>query len=163
MRAMGLTELECVLGLFQCSCLCVGFENKLGFERQKTALHLGLARVSYCKEGWVGLAACMHIQQTCTYTACTHMCATSTDVHTACSRFRGRIGGGVGRGEMSSLGPQTSFKAKHTYNTPDQSSSQTLAWQGPVSSKNSFSDPQNMPGSAECLIPRRPPGFLGPG
>lgn len=79
MRAVGLLELEFVLGLFQCSCLCVGFENKLGFERQKTALHLGLARVSYCKEGWVGLAACMHIQQACTYTACTHMCATSTD------------------------------------------------------------------------------------
>lgn len=94
MRAMGLMELEFVLVLFQCSCLCVGFENKLGFERQKTALHLGLARVSYCKEGWVGLAACMHIQQTCTYTACTHMCATSTDVHTACSGFRGQIGVG---------------------------------------------------------------------
>lgn len=72
-------ELEFVLVLFQCSCLCVGFENKLGFERQKTALHLGLARVSYCKQGWVGLAACMHIQQKCTYTASTHMCATSTD------------------------------------------------------------------------------------
>lgn len=107
----------------------------------------------------MGLAACMHIQQTCTYTACTHMCATSTDVYAACSRFRGQIGV---RG-MSSLGPQTSFKDKHTYNTPDQSSSQTLAWQGPVFSKNSFSDPQNMPGSAECLIPQRPPSFLGPG
>lgn len=159
MRAVGLMELEFVLVLFQCSCLCVGFENKLGFERQKTALHLGLARVSYCKEGWVGLAAYMHIQQTCTYTACTHMCATSTDVHAACSRFRGRIG----VGGLSSLGLQTSFKAKHTYNTPDQSSSQTLAWQSPDFSKNSFSDPQNMPGSAECLIPRRPPGFLGLG
>lgn len=89
MRATGLTELEFVLVLFQCSCLCVGFENKLGFERQKTALHLGLARVSYCKQGWVGLAACMHIQQ-----ACTHMCATSTDAREACSGFRSRIGVG---------------------------------------------------------------------
>lgn len=63
---------------------------------------------------------------------------------------------------MPSLGPQTGFKAKHTYNTHDQSSSQILAWQGPDFSKNSFSGPGNMPGSAECLIPRRPPGFLGP-
>lgn len=94
MRATGLTELEFVLVLFQCSCLCVGFENKLGFEGQKTALHLGLARVSYCKQGWVGLAACMHIQQACTYTACTHMCATSTDAREACSGFRSRIGVG---------------------------------------------------------------------